>query len=110
MSECRVRAVVFQEGAWWVAQCLEYDHVSVSRSLEKLPEVLQGTVMAHILFSLERETKPFDRFPPAPPRFWEMFENAVEQLPAPAPLNLPDWIEVRPEIEARLSTTERAAL
>lgn len=103
MAECRVRAVVFREAGWWVAQCLEYDHVSISKSLEELPDVLQGVVMAQILFSLERETHPFHGFPPAPPRFWKMFEDAADQLPSPAPLSLPDWIEVRPEIEARLS-------
>ena len=94
MPEYRIRAVVFKEGDWWVAQCLEYDYAAVSKSLEDLPGELQWAVTAQITISLERGIQPFHGYSPAPRRFWEMFEKAGTQLALP---------EANPRIETRLA-------
>lgn len=103
MPEYRIRAVVFREGDWWVAQCLEYDYVAVSKSLEDFPELLREAVTAQITISLERGIQPFHGFSPAPRRFWVMFEQAQTQLVAAEPLSLPARLEARTAIEARLA-------
>ena len=94
MPEYRIRAVVFKEGEWWVAQCLEHDFAAVSKSLEELPGELQWAVTAQITISLERGIQPFHGYSPAPRRFWEMFERAKTQLDSP---------EANPRIETRLA-------
>ncbi|HEX6865528.1 MAG TPA: hypothetical protein VF414_22060 [Thermoanaerobaculia bacterium] len=94
MPEYRMRAVVFKEGDWWVAQCLEYDFAAVSKDLEELPGELQWAVTAQITISLERGIQPFHGYSPAPRRFWEMFERA-QTLQEPSAAN--------PSIETRLA-------
>jgi hypothetical protein len=104
MPEYRIRAVIFKEGDWWVAQCLEYDYVAVSRSLEEMPEALQEAVTAQIVVSLEHGVEPFTGFSPAPRRFWTMYERAASALVAGHPVELPAGIRIRqPMIEARLA-------
>ena len=94
MPEYRIRAVVFKEGDWWVAQCLEYDFAAVSRALEELPGELEGAVATQIEISLERGIQPYHGYSPAPRRFWEMFERAKTRLEASA---------TNPSIETRLA-------
>lgn len=99
MPEYRIRAVVFREGDWWLAQCLEYDFAAVSRNLEELPNELQWAVTTQIALSIERGIQPFHGFSPAPRRFWEMFDQAKTLL-EPAAAAVPG---ASPEIEARLA-------
>ncbi len=94
MPEYRIRAVVFKEGDWWVAQCLEYDFAAVSKDLEELPGELEWAVTAQIEISLERGIQPFHGYSPAPRRFWEMFERAETRLEPSA---------TNPSIETRLA-------
>jgi len=106
MPEYRIRAVVFKEGDWWVAQCLEYNYVAISRTLEALPEELLRMVTAQIIVSLENGVQPFYGYSPAPRRFWEMFDRACAPVGAIEPVPLPFEgvdLDVRPTIEARLA-------
>jgi hypothetical protein len=43
-----VRAVVFQEGEWLCAQCLEYDLMVQAKSLKQLSRALQKLIVGHI--------------------------------------------------------------
>src|SRR5438128_8437533 len=43
-----IRAVVFQEGDWLCAQCLEYDLVAQAKSLPRLYEALRRLIIGHI--------------------------------------------------------------
>ena len=53
-----IRAVVFQEGEWLCAQCLEYNLVAQAKS-------------------------PFRDLPRAPAKYWTMFRQSRLALPAP---------------------------
>ena len=78
-----IRAVVFQEGEWLCAQCLEYDLVAQAKSLPKLCRALQVLVVGHVAVRLDHGQRPFRNLPRAPARYWEMFRDSRLAIPAP---------------------------
>src|SRR5689334_14623636 len=80
MPERAIHAVVFREGDWWVAQCLEHDLVCLARTLEDLPDELRKQLRAQIEISLEAGEEPFACLPAAPARYWKMYEAAESRV------------------------------
>lgn len=76
-----VRAVVFQEGEWLSAQCLEYDIATQARTLEDLDYELQRILFGHIATSKKLHREPFEGIPRAPQKFWDMFDQSKIPLP-----------------------------
>jgi len=78
-----VRAVVFQEGKWLCAQCLEYDLVAQAKSLPRLSRALQRLIVSHVAVRLRHKQQPFRDLPRAPEKYWTMFRQSRLALPAP---------------------------
>jgi hypothetical protein len=78
-----IRAVVFQEGDWLCAQCLEYDLVAQARSLRQLSRALQRLIVGHVAVRLRHKQPPFRDLPRAPEKYWTMFRQSRLTLPAP---------------------------
>jgi hypothetical protein len=78
-----IRAVVFQEGEWLCAQCLEYDLVAQAKSLRQLSRALQRLIVGHVAVRLRHEQQPFRDLPRAPEKYWAMFRQSRLTLPAP---------------------------
>lgn len=76
-----VRAIVFQEGDWLCAQCLEYDIATQAKNLDDLRYDLERLIVGHIAISLANGIKPFQNVPQAPKRYWEMFRRSRIPLP-----------------------------
>jgi hypothetical protein len=85
MPECTIRAVVFREGEWWIAQCLEHDLVGLARTLEDLPDELRKQLRTQVEASLAAGAEPFADLPAAPARFWRMYEVAEIQARSSSP-------------------------
>jgi len=77
-----IRAVVFQEGEWLCAQCLEYDLVVQAKSLQQLSRALQKLIVGHIVVRLRHKQQPFRDIPRAPEQYWAMFRQSRLKLPA----------------------------
>jgi len=77
-----IRAVVFQEGEWLCAQCLEYDLVVQAKSLQQLSRALQRLIVGHIVVRLRHKQQPFRDIPRAPEKYWAMFRQSRLKLPA----------------------------
>src|SRR5438874_4422498 len=77
-----IRAVVFQEGEWLCAQCLEYNLVAQAKSLPKLCRALQQLIVGHVVVRLRHGQQPFRDLPRAPAKYWTMFQSRLV-LPAP---------------------------
>lgn len=97
-----LRAVVFQNGQRWIAQCLEYDIATQADSPGALLYELERILVAHVLVAEKNGQEPFAGLPRAPERFWEMYTRArsrVKPIPAPDLLatGVPD--ERRPVVE-----------
>jgi predicted RNase H-like HicB family nuclease len=75
-----IHAVVFNEGDWFVAQCLEYDIATQAKSVSALLDEVEQIIVAHIVVAEERGLEPFSNVPRAPGRFWRMYKDAKAKL------------------------------
>ena len=78
-----IRAVVFQEGEWLCARCLEYDFVVQAKTLQQLSRALQLFIVGHIAVRLRHKQRPFHDLRRAPEKYWAMFRRSRLKLPAP---------------------------
>lgn len=85
MSGASVRAVVFREEGCWVAQCLEYDIATQAGSMNGLYDKLGRVLAAYLGLASEHGADPFADIPPAPKRYWEMYQGARLRLQPVAP-------------------------
>ncbi len=70
-----IRAVIFQEGDLWVAQCLDYDIGAQAHDLETVRHRLGVAVEIERRTSMEVYGTEFDGIDRAPARFFEMWEK-----------------------------------
>lgn len=75
-----LRAVVFQESGWWIAQCLEHDLCTSAKDRKELTHKLVSQLRLQLLLDLVKGKKPFQDLPRAPQRFWEMYSGASEEV------------------------------
>lgn len=95
-NRLEIRAVLFQEIGWWVAQCLEYDIAVQARTVEALLHELERVLVGYILLGQKKGRLPFQGMPSAPQRYREMYERAK-----PVEKDLPSFAAAPslPEIE-----------
>jgi hypothetical protein len=99
MADLKIRAVLFQEEGWWVAQCLEYDIAAQARTQADLLYELERLLVGRILISAKKGRQPFENLPKAPSRYWTMYEEAEPVSIDPSPRQ---WdFQVLPDIELR---------
>ncbi|HEX7185804.1 MAG TPA: hypothetical protein VF756_28525 [Thermoanaerobaculia bacterium] len=72
-----VRAVVFYDREWWVAQCLEHDLCTSSKKREELPRKLIAQLRTQIAADSLRGKRPFEDLPKAPEKFWRLYKKGV---------------------------------
>jgi hypothetical protein len=78
-----IRALVFQEGEWLCARCLEYGFVVQAKTLPQLSRALQLFLVGHIAVRLRHNQRPFHDLRRAPEKYWAMFRQSRLRLPAP---------------------------
>jgi hypothetical protein len=71
-----LRAVLFQEGDSWSAQCLDFDIVAQAETLWALPTELARVLAVHVAASAQLGREPFAGIEAAPLRFWNLYEGA----------------------------------
>lgn len=79
-----IRGLVFQEGDWLSVRCLEYDLATQARTLPQLYKSLTRLILGHIAVRLHHKQRPFESLPPAPRKYWDMFERSKIPLSAHA--------------------------
>ncbi len=77
MRRTRLRVVIFQEGDWLCAQCLDYDIATQAKSLDDLRYDLERLMVGHIAISLKHGVKPFRHLQPAPKKYRSSPESVV---------------------------------
>lgn len=101
-TENVIRTVLFKEGDWWVAQCLDVDIAAQAHSEKELYDELWRLLIGRILVSERLGVEPFASLPPAPKRYWDMFFKAQPQPKATLPFNsMDDLPRSLPELELR---------
>src|SRR2546425_13196589 len=77
----RLRVVIFQEGEWLCAHCLEYDFATQAKTLENLRYAIERMIIGHIAISLANGVKPFKNRRRAPEKYWTLFRRSKIALP-----------------------------
>jgi hypothetical protein len=75
-NEHTIRTILFREGDWWVAQCLDVDLAAQAKNEADLYYELGRILVGRIMASEELGVDPFASLPPAPRRYWDMFFQA----------------------------------
>jgi hypothetical protein len=94
----KIRAVAFEHGDHWVAQCLEYDIATQAKTLDDLLYELERILVAHVMGA--EGANPFAAIPKAPQSFWRMYERAVTRVSRVKPA-FPLPVSKRPHLEVR---------
>lgn len=71
-----IRAVVFQEGGRWVAQCLEYDLCTSAGDRRELTRKLASQLRLQMMLDLTKGNEPFQGLPRAPQKFWDLYSSS----------------------------------
>jgi hypothetical protein len=81
MTHTKLRVVIFQEGEWLCARCLEYGFATQAKSLDDLRYDLERMIVGHIALSLANGLKPFRNRRRAPEKYWTLFRRSKISLP-----------------------------
>jgi hypothetical protein len=84
-----IRVLLFQEGDFWVAQCLEHDIATQSRTRKGVWDALIRTLKAQVSLDVERGRTPLESIPPAPDWYFEAFKVAELDTVERGPEHLP---------------------
>jgi hypothetical protein len=74
-----IRALVFQEGGRWVAQCLEYDLCTSAKDRHELSRKLASQLRLQIMLDLAKGNEPFQGLPRAPQKFWDLYSHGTPE-------------------------------
>ena len=70
--------LIFKEGDWWVAQCLEYDIAAqATGTIRDVVREFQQVFDGRIAACQEERIDPFG-LPKAPEYFWKLFKTALK--------------------------------
>ena len=70
-----ISAVLFRDGDWWVAQCVEYDIATQAKKLDDIYYEIERVLVGHLVVANELNRKPFENIPPAPSEFFQAFQD-----------------------------------
>ena len=73
-----IRALLYLEGDFIVAQCLEYNIGAYARDIETLKARLDAVIDMECATSVELFGEPFKGIPPAPKRFVSRWDDGYE--------------------------------
>jgi hypothetical protein len=79
-NEKTIRVIVFREGDLYVAQCLEYDIATQSKSLESLIDRLELTLDAEFSLCDEVGVQAHKAIPPAPNYYHGLWDTRFALL------------------------------
>jgi hypothetical protein len=76
-----LRIIVFQEGDWLCAQCVDYNLAVQAKTMDKLYKAMHRLVAGHVAVRRHHHRRPFEDLPPAPEKYRRMFERSKIDLP-----------------------------
>jgi hypothetical protein len=75
-SGYNLSVLFIEEPRGWSAQVLDYDIATQAASLEELFYEVERILLAYIALAAEEKHAPFEGIPPAPKKYWEVFEKS----------------------------------
>ena len=78
--EQKLRVVVFQEGDYWVAQCVEHDIGAFGKTFDDMVSHFKLAFQLELAESIARHGEPLSGIDPAPSYFEDMWERRSSDL------------------------------
>ena len=75
-----IRAIVFQEGRYWIAQCIEVDVAAQGNNLDEAVERLEAALNYEADYTRAKFGEVFKGIDPAPDRYQKMLENCSKSF------------------------------
>ena len=79
-KEASLHLLIFRDGSWFVAQCLEYDIAAQARTLMDVQYEFQRILAGRVFTAKKLGIDPFEDIPPAPGEYRELFNNVKKTL------------------------------
>jgi len=71
-----IRVVVFKDVDWWIIYGLDYEFVTLVRSLEEVPGEIRRWLSVLFAACQHLGVEPFHDYAPAPKKYWRLYEQA----------------------------------
>lgn len=75
-----IQVVIFQDDKWWVAQCLQYDIGAQADNPTEVLYQLERSLVGHVAICGHVGKEPFVDLPPAPQKYWSLWDGAKVTL------------------------------
>ena len=72
--------LIFRDGAWWVAQCIEHDIAVQAQSLQEIESEIQRVINGRIAIAKELRIDPFEGLPSAPEEYHRICPNYLYKV------------------------------
>lgn len=72
-----------EEPGGWSAQVLEHDIATQADTLQDLFYEVERILVSHVALAESEGRPPFDGIPPAPRKYWEIFEKSQISMQRP---------------------------
>jgi hypothetical protein len=103
MNLPRLRVVVYKTEGWWIIHGLDYEFVTLARSLEDVPGEIRRWLSVLFAACQQLGVEPFHGYAPAPQKYWQMYERAQPWTEPPLPSEFPGDLGAGPAIDTRLA-------
>lgn len=80
MQTIKLRALIIRDGGWLIFQCLEHDICVQAMTMPDLEQAITRTLEAQVALDLDRGDPPFANIPPAPHRFFDIYERIARKV------------------------------
>ena len=74
-EKSKIKVLLFPEGDYLIAQCLDYDLAVQGRTIHKLKDRFVSILKAHVFLAKENGETPFENLSPAPAEYWRQWES-----------------------------------
>jgi hypothetical protein len=91
-----IRAVLFEEGGSWSAQCLDYDIAAQAKTLLDLHDEIVRVLAVHVSASAQLGGEPFAGVKPAPKKFWDLYADGLRMESRPISFRIDRGRELPP--------------
>ncbi len=76
-----MHVLMFREGDWWVAQCLEIDLAAQAKTIDGLVYELGRVIVGTSVIRIENGLPGIEELPPAPEFYWKAYQRAMTISP-----------------------------
>lgn len=88
--QIQIQVLLTRDGDWWVARGLNKDVAAQARDINDAVYEFQRVLMSHIALDLIQGRDPLEDVPPAPRKYFAMWESGLSAVRQPPSFTIPE--------------------